>query len=409
MDGQTYGITYTHEDTANYNTLTAQVTVTVSDCTHPETRVDIKEATCTEDGLKTTICTICEEPTGTEVIPAEHKWNSTYTVDTEATCTTEGEKSIHCKNCSEIKPDSAIAIPAGHKWGERYTSDSKNHWIDCANCDETKDNGAHQYGYTVNFIDYCSICGRGYNTTDEKPVVNVPGAGTSYPIHTAPKPTQPQIKDENGKTGWDVISDELALAQDGDTVVVDMNGTTKLPKSVLEDIEGKNIDLVLDMGSGITWTINGETVTNPKAVDLRVSKNVKRIPVNVIDNVTGDNFNMEISLAHNGKFGFEAMLTISLGRKYNDCYANLYYYNPSDKAMEFIDCDLIANGNAQLVFNHASDYAIVIDEEALGDDVSSAAGVTAESETMDTETVSVVFALPLVLAAGFVIRKKLCR
>lgn len=408
-DGKTYGITYTPEDTANYNTLTAQVTVTVSDCTHPETRVDIKEATCTEDGLKTTICTICEETTGTEVIPAEHKWNSTYTVDTEATCTTEGEKSIHCKNCPEIKPDSAVTIPAGHKWNEKYSSDDTNHWIECSGCDETKDKGTHQYGYTVNSTEYCSICGIGYNTADEENVVKSPGAGLTHPIHTAPKPTQPQIKDENGKTGWDVISDELALAEDGDTVVVDMNGTTKLPKSVLEDIEGRNIDLVLDMGSGITWTINGETVTNPKAVDLRVSKNVKRIPVNVIDNVTGDNFNMEISLAHNGEFGFEAMLTISLGRKYNDFYANLYYYNPSDKAMEFIDCDLIANGNAQLIFAHASDYAIVIDEEALGDDVSSAAGATAENETMATETVSVVFALPLVLAAGFVIRKKLCR
>lgn len=409
-DGQTYGITYTPEDTANYNTLTAQVTVTVSDCTHPETKDDIKEATCTEDGLKTTICTICEEPTGTEVIPAGHKWNSTYTVDTEATCTTEGEKSIHCKNCPEIKPDSAVTIPAGHKWNETYSSDDTNHWIKCSGCNETKDKGAHQYSYTVGSKQYCSICENIYRAADdEENVVKAPGAGSTHPIHTAPKPTQPQIKGENGKTGWDVISDELALAQDGDTVVVDMNGTTKLPKSVLEDIEGKNIDLVLDMGSGITWTINGETVTNPKAVDLRVSKNVKRIPVNVIDNVTGDNFNMEISLAHNGEFGFEAMLTISLGRKYNDCYANLYYYNPSDKAMEFIDCDLIANGNAQLIFAHASDYAIVIDEEALGDDVSSAAGVTAENETMDTETVSVVFALPLVLAAGFVIRKKLCR
>lgn len=409
-DGQSYGITYTPEDTANYNTLTTQVAVTVSDCTHPETKVDIKEATCTEDGLKTTICTICEETTGTEVIPAEHKWNSTYTVDTEATCTTEGEKSIHCKNCPEIKPDSAVTIPAGHKWNEKYSSDDTNHWIECSGCDETKDNGAHQYSYTVGSKQYCSVCRNSYSSADdEENAVKSPGAGSTHPIHTAPKPTQPQIKDENGKTGWDVISDELALAQDGDTVVVDMNGTTKLPKSVLEDIEGRNIDLVLDMGSGITWTINGETVTDPKAVDLRVSKNVKRIPVSVIDNVTGDNFNMEISLAHNGEFGFEAMLTISLGRKYNDCYANLYYYNPSDKAMEFIDCDLIANGNAQLIFAHASDYAIVIDEEALGDDVSSAAGATAENETMGNETVSVVFALPLVLAAGFVIRKKLCR
>ncbi|MBP1550075.1 MAG: hypothetical protein J6A05_08730, partial [Oscillospiraceae bacterium] len=362
-------------------------------------------------GEKSIHCKNCPEikPDSAVKIPAGHKWNSDYTVDTEATCTTDGEKSIHCKNCPEIKPNSKVTIPAEHKWDKEYSSDSKKHWIDCAECDETKDEGAHSYGYTLNSKKYCSVCKNSYETADEEFDRNELGAGYTDPIHTAPKPTEPQIMGENGKTGWDVISDEIIFAQDGDTVVIDMNGTTKLPKKILEDIAGKNVDIVLDMGSGVKWTINGETVTNPKAVDLRVSKNVKRIPVNVIDNVTGDNFNMEISLAHNGKFGFEAMLTISLGRKYNDSYANLYYYNPSDKAMEFIDSDLIANGNAQLVFNHASDYVIVIDEEALGDDVSSAAGVTAESEAMDTETVSIVFALPLVLAAGFVIRKKLCR
>ena len=409
VDAQTYGATYTPDDTTNYNTLTVQVKVTVSDCTHSDTTDNIKEPTCTEEGLKTTICNICDKTVSTEAIPAEHKWNSSYTVDTEATCTTDGAKSIHCKNCTEIKPDSTVKIPAGHKWNEHYSSDNTNHWIDCVNCDETKETGAHSFGYSLNSYNYCAVCRNRYETSDDEPVVIAPGAGTVHSIHTVPKPTEPKVKGENGKYGWDVISDELALAVDGDTVVVDMNNTTKLPKAILEDIEGRNIYLVLDMGRGIIWTINGETVTAPKAVDLRVSKNVKRIPVDVIDNVTGDNFSTEISLAYNGEFGFEAMLTISLGRKYNDNYANLYYYNPSDKAMEFIDCDLIANGEAQLIFNHASDYAIVIDEEALGDDVSSAAGVAAESKTMGTETVSVVFALPLVLAAGFVIRKKLCK
>ena len=252
----------------------------------------------------------------------------------------------------------------------------------------------------------CTVCKNSYGDYGKNRPSSLPVASDPW----TPVSTEPEIKGENGKTGWKLISDELVLANDGDTVVVDMNGTTRLPKSILEAIEGRNVYIVLDMGSGIMWTINGETITTPKNIDMRVSKNVKRIPVDIIDNVTGDKFNTEISLAHNGEFGFEAMLTISLGRKHNDKYANLYYYNRSDKAMEFIDCDLIANGEAQLIFNHASDYAIVIDEEALGDDVSSAAGVTAESEVMENDaSVSVVFALPLVLAAGFVIRKKLCR
>ena len=342
------------------------------------------------------------------VIPGSHSWNTVYTIDKEATCTTDGQKSIHCSKCTEIKPDSVIVIPAEHDWNSNLASDEAYHWRECVKCTEIKDKAEHTGGTaTPSSRARCIACGTEYG---EKLNSELPNGGMLDVINPViPGVTKPEIMGENGIAGWDAISKEIVFAQEGDTITVDMNGTTKLPKSVLKDIAGKNVYLVLDMGNGITWTINGETVTEPKNVDMRVSKNVKRIPVEVIDNVTGDNFTMEISLAHNGKLGFEAMLTISLGKKYNDNYANLYYYNPEIKDMEFIDSDLISKGEAQLIFGHASDYAIVIDEESLGDDVSSAAGVTAESETMDTETVSVVFALPLVIAAGFVLRKKLCR
>ncbi|MBQ5319020.1 MAG: bacterial Ig-like domain-containing protein [Oscillospiraceae bacterium] len=410
VNGQKYGATYTPADTTNYNTLTAQITVTVSDCTHPETTDDIKDSTCTEDGIKTTICDSCDKTVSTEIIPAGHKWNNDYTVDIEATCTTDGEKSVHCKNCTEIKPDSAVAIPAAHKWNERYSSNSTSHWIKCTNCDETQKHGSHSYGYTLNSKKYCSVCGNSYGTADDVHVQK-PDAGTIYPSYTAPKPAEPQIMDKAGSSGWNVISDELKSAEDDDMVSVDMNGTTKLPESILTDIAGRNVELVLDMGSGITWTINGETVTDPRAVDLRVSKNVKRIPADILSTVTNDNFSTEISLAHNGDFGFEATLTISLGKKYNNCYANLYYYNPKEKVMEFIDSDLISKGEAQLIFNHASDYVIVIDEETHGDDVSSAAGITADNNAIDDTptSVSVEFVLPILIVAGLVLRKKLCR
>ena len=48
-------------------------------------------------------------------------------------------------------------------------------------------------------------------------------------------------------------------------------------------------------------------------------------------------------------------------------YSNPYYYNPSKKVLEFVSSAKIdKNGNAELDFNHASDYAIVIDDHPLG-------------------------------------------
>ncbi|MBO5386987.1 MAG: hypothetical protein J6A59_02435, partial [Lachnospiraceae bacterium] len=48
-------------------------------------------------------------------------------------------------------------------------------------------------------------------------------------------------------------------------------------------------------------------------------------------------------------------------------YANLFYYNPQAKALEYICSDVIAaDGTAKLAFTHASDYIIVIDDVDLG-------------------------------------------
>ena len=141
-----------------------------------------------------------------------------------------------------------------------------------------------------------------------------------------------------------------------------MNGATELPKNILEAIEGKDIDIVLDMGDGITWTINGEDIENPEAIDLSIS-NISKIPAKVINKVTGEKGFVTLSLKHNGDFGFKATLTIDLGKKNKNLYANLYYYNEKTKKTEFVgSCKIDKNGDADFLFTHASDYIIIIDK-----------------------------------------------
>ena len=41
-----------------------------------------------------------------------------------------------------------------------------------------------------------------------------------------------------------------------------------------------------------------------KSIDMSVTVGKADIPVDVINNVTGDRYNMTISLAHSGSFGF---------------------------------------------------------------------------------------------------------
>ena len=62
-----------------------------------------KEATCTEKGIKTYICTICKETKTEDIAAKGHDWNSDYTIDKAATETSTGIKSIHCKYCDATK------------------------------------------------------------------------------------------------------------------------------------------------------------------------------------------------------------------------------------------------------------------------------------------------------------------
>lgn len=78
-----------------------------------------KEPTCTEEGSKEKICSVCGDKV-TETIQAKgHSWNDDYTVDIEASCKEEGSKSIHCSVCGAKDESTVTVIPKGdHTYGD---------------------------------------------------------------------------------------------------------------------------------------------------------------------------------------------------------------------------------------------------------------------------------------------------
>lgn len=184
-----------------------------------------------------------------------------------------------------------------------------------------------------------------------------------------PAADTPHIKDDEGNEGWEAIRGVVADAKDGETVTVDMNGVTVIPGNVIKDIKDKNVTIVLDMGNGITWSINGKDVTSDdiKDIDLGVTIGSEdTIPVDVVNKVTGERSHMNVTLAYEGEFGFTAFLSINLESKNAGLYANLFYYNEDKKELEFIYADEIAaDGTVELPFTHASEYTIVIDKASM--------------------------------------------
>ena len=138
---------------------------------------------------------------------------------------------------------------------------------------------------------------------------------------------------------------------------------------MLEAAKGKDVDIVLDM-NGYKWTINGNNIQadNLKDINLSVDTDSDAIPDDVISELAGNNPVKQISLAYSGDFGFKASLTYNIGSEYAGKYGNLYYYDSTGR-MIFQNAGTIdADGNISLNFSHASEYAVVIADNAVTTD-----------------------------------------
>lgn len=167
-----------------------------------------------------------------------------------------------------------------------------------------------------------------------------------------------------------------------------MNGTTVVPKEVFDSIKDKDVTLALDMGNDIVWKISGNNITEAAGdIDLGVTVGAdagKYIPVDVINNVTGDKYSMNMTLAYDGQFGFTATLAVNMDSKNAGLYANLFYYNAQTGKLEFVCAGQIdADGNVELTFTHASDYIIVVDKAVMDSNNDDSITTTETSESLE--------------------------
>ena len=212
------------------------------------------------------------------------------------------------------------------------------------------------------------------NTTTRRPVPATEESNTE----TASDKTI-GVSSGEGAEGWTniktEISDKLANAVEaqGDeavVVTVEMNGENTVPSDVFETIAGQDITVTFDMGNGIVWAVNGMDITADSVEDINFSastgEGVTTIPAELITGLTEERFSMELTLEYEGEFGFTAVMSVNVDKKNAGKYANLFYFNPKTKTMEFIcSAPVKEDGTTDLTFTHASDYIIVVDEVAM--------------------------------------------
>ena len=408
---------YTGTDKGNYETESVSITITRSECEHKNTEIiNKKDATCSVEGYTgDTYCKDCGEKLATSTTIEKKP----HTVKTSATCVSKAVCSVCGEAFGEVDASNHVHTTVKNQKKATCTQTGYTGDTYCTDCNKLLRMGnelaalGHSYTSKVTkaattteegIMTYtCSKCGHSYtqpiakiksddsgknngnenqnpksddNSKDNGSQNQKPQSGTDNGNQN-PQPDmdkgkekgdsiKPYIKDDSGKKGWKVISAQLDKAKSGETVTVAMNGTTVVPKDIFDSIKGEDITLVLDMGDGISWKINGKKITDAAGnIDFGVTIGAdagKSIPIDVINSVTGERYSMNLTLAYDGRFGFTARLTINMESKNTGRYANLFYYNEQTGELEFVSAGQIdADGNVELEFTHASDYTIVID------------------------------------------------
>ena len=83
------------------------------------------------------------------------------------------------------------------------------------------------------------------------------------------------------------------------------------------------------------------------------------------DIVNGEVGTVQITLAHDGEFGFTMTLSAPLGEENAGYWANLYHYDEEAEKLNFeAAAEIDEDGNVKIPFTHASQYAIVIDDHS---------------------------------------------
>lgn len=406
-----------YQDIANYKDASRIITIIRSACTHkggtatctkqaiceicgqPYGTLDpnkhgktivqgAKEATCTEEGYTgDTVCQDCNTilSKGTAIAALGHTF--TEQVKEEATVDKEGLKAFTCTRCGYQYTE---AIPRHTHY---YYQTKTIHWVGCVQQGEVE----HICGCGDSYIEITPALGHDYEVKVTKKAtatqdgektytckrcgyvyteaIPKTGGGSSNtdttPSDTVKEPVSermPYVKNNTNISGWNSINKHILKAAEGAQIQINMNESMILPGRTLENLKGKNITLLLDMGNNMAWMINGQNISaeKPSDINLKVTKNSGAIPGGAVANVAGERESLQFSLAM--EKDPEAVLTLSLPLDTAKAgqYGNLFRYDTASGKLEYAESPMIvAGGSADFAISRMGDYVVIYDAQVV--------------------------------------------
>ncbi len=166
------------------------------------------------------------------------------------------------------------------------------------------------------------------------------------------------------------LAEQIATLKDDTarkkTVVLESGEEAIVYKETLKMIKEQDIQLEIPVHENVIWLVDGSRILSDTLSDIDFSVKVgeSKIPSNKLSEWTLDKLKYtELSLAHEGVFGFDAVFEIKLPEAKQGQYANLFYYNEQDKRLEFVCAAPVSREKvASFTFIHASDYVIILND-----------------------------------------------
>lgn len=154
--------------------------------------------------------------------------------------------------------------------------------------------------------------------------------------------------------------------EDKSEITFDMSNNSMVYTQTLEQIKEQGKKVTLEMGDGVSWSIDGSMIDEEPLsdIDFEVTMGRSEIPKVKRDALAEGEKYVELSLAHDGGFGFTAVLSVVLEDAQPGQYANLFYYDEATREFQFMCASLVGSTKeVRFEFTHASDYIIIISDD----------------------------------------------
>ncbi|OUO33329.1 hypothetical protein B5F85_02450 [Olsenella sp. An293] len=177
----------------------------------------------------------------------------------------------------------------------------------------------------------------------------------------------PETPEEPGDvdSDWVSVVEGLVATEAGHDYSVDLWGDTVVPSLVFQAVAGRDVDVRLNVSPGVSWTFNGTDVpTDAKLsdLDLAVTLGTGTVPEGALSLVGGLFGYVELTIAHDGAFGFPMTLEADLGLPAGGIYANAYRYDEGAGMLRFEGSSVVAqDGTVSMTVDHASAWVVTFD------------------------------------------------